>query len=573
MLEMRHVSHRYEKDILVDQSFQFPATGFIGISGESGCGKTTLLYILAGLLKPDEGEIFFQHQSLTQDFLGTHVTMIRQNNDMIPSLNVEDNIEVGCKIAQLSGIEKLPGIIHQLDIKHCLKKYPHELSVGQRKRVSIARSLLKDSDIILADEPTGALHQEAGHEVMRLLKKASKQALVLIVSHDESLLEMYCDEIVTLEAGQLKGEISEPCHENIKERKKKHYSLWPYAVKEVFFRIRRLCALICFQVILLSSLLFMVEGLNGLRLAMHKSVAHAPLKDIYLVSRKDQEDFSLSGQNIRPHFLGESGSIKELPSAMVAILPQKTMHIVLKSGRMPEKENECLISASIASKVKDQKLTYLLDEKESLKVVGVVQEYFFVHPYVYLPEHFVSAHPEYLTHSIYEVEGKSHLPSSQQYVISNDVLEERENYEELIKIGKMAGGIFVAISLLSSLSLMKIVFQSIALQRRLDNAIMMTLGMKMRQLFLRFFEEGMIIGISIITMSYLLTYFLREYLNTMTAFTKTYHFSFTPLVFYYQGDFYLLLALFYILLVGMMDAKGIRYVKKKDIVDILREED
>ena len=74
-------------------------------------------------------------------------------------------------------------------------------------------------------------------------------------------------------------------------------------------------------------------------------------------------------------------------------------------------------------------------------------------------------------------------------------------------------------------------------------------------------------------MSYLLTYFLREYLNTMTAFTKTYHFSFKPLVFYYQGDFYLLLALFYILLVGMMDAKGIRYVKKKDIVDILREED
>ena len=149
MLEMRHVSQRFEKDILIDQSYIFPSIGFIGIVGASGCGKTTLLYILSGLLKPDQGEIYFNNVPLDQDFLAKHVTFIRQNNDMIASLNVEDNIEIGCKIANLSGLEKLPGIVYQLDIKHCLKKYPSSLSVGQRKRVSIARSLLKASDVIL----------------------------------------------------------------------------------------------------------------------------------------------------------------------------------------------------------------------------------------------------------------------------------------------------------------------------------------------------------------------------------------------------------------------------------------
>ncbi len=573
MLEMRHVSQRFEKDILIDQSYIFPSIGFIGIVGASGCGKTTLLYILSGLLKPDQGEIYFNNVPLDQDFLAKHVTFIRQNNDMIASLNVEDNIEIGCKIANLSGLEKLPGIVYQLDIKRCLKKYPSALSVGQRKRVSIARSLLKASDVILCDEPTGALHQEAGHEVMQMLKKASSQALVLIVSHDEDLLKTYCDEIVILENGRLKGTTHEAHYEIIPERKKKHYSLLPYAIKEAKFRAKRLISLICFQIILLSCLLFMVEGLHGLNFAINQSVEHAPLKNVYLVSRKDQEDFRLTGSHIRPHFQSEYGTISQFPETMIDVLPENHRHIVLKSGRMPEKENECLISSSLESKLKKKNVTYMLDKAISLQVVGVVQEYFFRHPTFYLPDQFTNQHQEYLSSSLYEVEGKVNLPKDSQYVVTNDVLQEKENYEELVRMGKLVGSLFIVISLFTSLSLMKIVFQSIALARKLENAILMTLGMEFRQLIIRFFEEGMIIGTLIILMSYLCCYGIREYIHTMTDFIKTYHFQFTPFVIFYNGDFYLAVAFIYILLVGIMDARGIRYVKKNEIVDILREED
>ena len=83
----------------------------------------------------------------------------------------------------------------------------------------------------------------------------------------------------------------------------------------------------------------------------------------------------------------------------------------------------------------------------------------------------------------------------------------------------------------------------------------------------------MIIGTLIILMSYLCCYGIREYIHTMTDFIKIYHFQFTPFVIFYNGDFYLAVAFIYILLVGIMDARGIRYVKKNEIVDILREED
>ena len=144
---------------------------------------------------------------------------------------------------------------------------------------------MKNPKVLLCDEPTGALHQEAGHEVMQMLKKTSSQALVLIVSHDEDLLKTYCDEIVILENGRLKGTTHEAHYEIIPERKKKHYSLLPYAIKEVMFRAKRLISLICFQIILLSCLLFMVEGLHGLNFAINQSVEHAPLMFILFQER------------------------------------------------------------------------------------------------------------------------------------------------------------------------------------------------------------------------------------------------------------------------------------------------
>lgn len=157
MLELKDLTVSYDICILDHVNYIFPDTGLVGIKGPSGCGKSTLLYCLCGLLQYN-GTITFNHEVIDKKF-SKMIGFIKQNNDLIPSYTVEENIMAGCYFGQIDfDKKKMDKIIRRLKIEKFMKRYPDELSIGQMKRVSIARALLKDAPVLLCDEPTGALH-------------------------------------------------------------------------------------------------------------------------------------------------------------------------------------------------------------------------------------------------------------------------------------------------------------------------------------------------------------------------------------------------------------------------------
>lgn len=212
MLELKNIFKSYhEEEILKDINLKFPNKGLIVILGPSGCGKTTLLNIIGGLTKPSKGEIILNGKS-TKDFKKTtwdsyrnnYIGFIFQNYHLINHLSVIDNISLKLRISQQSKFQN-KALKHLKQVGLLAKKNakPTYLSGGQKQRVAIARALVNDPDIILADEPTGALDSQASNKIMNLFAKIAQTKLVIMVTHNESLALKYATDIIRMQDGKI----------------------------------------------------------------------------------------------------------------------------------------------------------------------------------------------------------------------------------------------------------------------------------------------------------------------------------------------------------------------------------
>lgn len=184
VMQLKNIDKSYgDNQILKNCNLLLEYRGLYFIKGESGCGKTTLLNIIAGYEDFDRGK-----RIVDKDI---HISMIFQNFELINELSVRDNINIYQYLYYKDNQNQ--GIIEDLGLEEFLDYYPQELSYGQQQRVAIARSLIHANDIILCDEPTESLDKKNRHIVMCLLKKLSQQCIVVVVSHDEELLDEYAD--------------------------------------------------------------------------------------------------------------------------------------------------------------------------------------------------------------------------------------------------------------------------------------------------------------------------------------------------------------------------------------------
>lgn len=184
VLSLKNVSKRYgEYIVFSDCDLSFDRYGLYYIKGISGSGKTTLLSIIGGYEDFDEGERVADNVSIAYIF---------QNFELIEELTVQENIELYEYLYHISHHQKQM-IIDSLGLSSLLDHYPYELSHGQQQRVAIARTLLQNPDIILCDEPTESLDKKNKIIVMDLLKKLSENHIIIVVSHDEKLMENYYD--------------------------------------------------------------------------------------------------------------------------------------------------------------------------------------------------------------------------------------------------------------------------------------------------------------------------------------------------------------------------------------------
>ena len=208
-------------------SLELPKTGLVFVLGQSGCGKSTLLNILGGLDKPDEGRILIEGADFSKfttanlnDYLNSYLGFIFQEYNILKDLNLYDNIALPLEMQNVNKKEikkKTLEIIDQVGLSALKKRKINQLSGGQRQRIAVARALIKDPKMIIADEPTGNLDSVTGETIFELLKKLSENRLVLIVTHDEESAYRFGDRIIKIEDGQLVEDIVSPFTENDKQ--------------------------------------------------------------------------------------------------------------------------------------------------------------------------------------------------------------------------------------------------------------------------------------------------------------------------------------------------------------------
>ena len=221
MLQLKHIKKEYKTGDLIqkaldDVSLNLRDNEFVAILGPSGSGKTTLLNIIGGLDRYDSGDLIINGVSTKKytdrdwDSYRNHtIGFVFQSYNLIPHQTVLSNVELALTISGISGAERrsrAAKALEQVGLGDQLHKHPSEMSGGQMQRVAIARALVNNPDILLADEPTGALDSETSIQVMELLKEVAKDRLVVMVTHNPELAHQYATRIVQLKDGVIRSD-------------------------------------------------------------------------------------------------------------------------------------------------------------------------------------------------------------------------------------------------------------------------------------------------------------------------------------------------------------------------------
>ena len=224
MLQIQHICKEYRTGTLVqkaldDVSLNLRDNEFVAILGPSGSGKTTLLNIIGGLDRYDSGDLIIngistkKYKDRDWDSYRNHtIGFVFQSYNLIPHQTVLANVELALTISGIGKEERKKRAIEALKkvgLGEQLHKRPSQMSGGQMQRVAIARALVNDPDILLADEPTGALDTATSVQVMELLKEVAKDRLVVMVTHNPELAEEYATRIVTLKDGKIRSDTDE----------------------------------------------------------------------------------------------------------------------------------------------------------------------------------------------------------------------------------------------------------------------------------------------------------------------------------------------------------------------------
>ena len=215
MLEVRDLKKVYHDDsgdclALDGVSFKLPSKGMVFVVGKSGCGKTTLLNTIGGLDQFTSGDILVNNKGLSKfsvveldNYRNSTVGFVFQDFCLIERLSVIDNIKLSLEFQSSTKEVDFDKLLTDIGLEGLGHRYPKQLSAGQKQRVAIARAIVKDPEIILADEPTGNLDENTSNQIMDLLKEISKERLVMVISHNPEEANQYADRILEMADGKI----------------------------------------------------------------------------------------------------------------------------------------------------------------------------------------------------------------------------------------------------------------------------------------------------------------------------------------------------------------------------------
>ncbi len=287
MIKLKNINKYYKSGsdlihVIKNLNYTFPDTGLVFILGPSGSGKSTLLNLLGGLDKPDSGEIWIENKNLNKfskrdlnNYLNSYLGFVFQEYNILKDLNLYQNISLALEMQGKRKVKKTVNeIIEKVGLSGLEKRKVNQLSGGQKQRIAIARALVKNPNLIIADEPTGNLDSEASKSIFNLFKELSKDRLIIIVTHDEESAIEYADDIIRFDVAsideQSKETITTEENEEIDTNKKLKLkrsrtpinTITKLSLKKLWQKKLRHLLVLVINVISLSFLSFAIE-LNG----------------------------------------------------------------------------------------------------------------------------------------------------------------------------------------------------------------------------------------------------------------------------------------------------------------------
>ncbi len=209
-IQVKNLSKVFKKNLAVDKiNFNIEKNKTVGLLGPNGCGKTTSIGMMLGLIKPSEGEIIIDNKNLEsfkRDDILTRINFCSPYIELPKKLTVKQNLEVYGRLYGVKNLsERILEISEDLDIKNFFRRKTGELSSGQKNRVSLAKSLINKPEILLLDEPTASLDPDIGDFVRSYIQeyRSKNQVTILLASHNMNEVERLCDSIIMMKKGKV----------------------------------------------------------------------------------------------------------------------------------------------------------------------------------------------------------------------------------------------------------------------------------------------------------------------------------------------------------------------------------
>ena len=576
MLELKNVSKKYDRDVLKKINLKFGNKGFICLVGESGSGKTTLLNIIGGLEQPDSGKVIFNGNNIknidSSFYCNQLVSFINQNYNLIDKYTVLENILLPIELRRIRSPCNVDNILKMLGIHSLKNKNVISLSGGEKQRVAIARCIVQNTRVILADEPTGALDSENAYSVMRILKNISKQKLVIVVTHNRELANTFADSIIKIADGRIDDKlnvINKNKYFKIKYNRKNKLSfikLVKYAIKNLNNKLlRNILTIIAFTIGLFSlgTVLSIKTGFNKeLNMLNKSSFFNYPLvisknnyvdnfnskvenkngvnvkKGSFITNEIDDKLISLVN-NIDKKYVNGITYYRDIDYEFKSIsyVNPSNNYFYLVSGRMPENKNEVLILYDEEDSISDKLYNYL-----DVANNGLINNIFKVNDKELMITGIVKSNNDYFR-SLSGILYSNDLFDNEIidiYIYANnlkaknkikDLLKDYEifdNAEEVVNLTKkMVDGIslvlilFSVISLIVSMIMIFVISYISVMERNKDIGIYKSIGFRNKDIKNLFIVENLIIGmcsfyltmIFILLVSNVINKFVYSYIN------------------------------------------------------------
>ena len=576
MLELKNVCKKYDREVLKKINLKFENKGFICLVGESGSGKTTLLNIIGGLEQPDSGKVIFNGNNIknidSSFYSNQLVSFINQNYNLIDKYTVLENILLPIELRRIRSPCNVDNILKMLGIYSLKNKKVISLSGGEKQRVAIARCIVQNTRVILADEPTGALDSENAYSVMRILKNLSKQKLVIVVTHNIELANSFADDIIKINDGKIYSKlkvINKNIYSKIKCNRKIKLSfikLVKYAIKNLNNKLlRNILTILAFTIGLLSLgiVLSIKTGFKKELDSLNKlSFFNYPLvisknnyvddfsnkvenkngvnvkKGSFVTNEIDDKLISLVN-NIDKKYVNGITYYRDIDYEFKSIsyVNPSNNYFYLVSGRMPENKNEVMILYDEEDSISDKLYNYL-----DVSNNGLINNVFKVNDKELIITGIVKSNNDYFK-SLSGILYSNDLFDNEItdiYIYANnlnsknkikDLLKDYEifdNAEEVVNLTKkMVDGIslvlilFSVISLIVSMIMIFVISYISVMERNKDIGIYKSIGFRNKDIKNLFIIENLIIGmcsfyltmIFILLVSNVINKFVYSYIN------------------------------------------------------------